>query len=396
MAVDRDNPYDPEQAEEWAASGAGSYADQDESAAESAVDWDVVGDADEGDGAAWDTFSEGGPVWGEAEHADGDLDVGYLTEQHPQAAEVGVTDTAAGAQFFGDEDADAWHGAEETPMIGMREHGSDRRIGAAIATGVVLGALAIVCFWVGPVLALVLLCVLMVLAAGEFFGAVRQVGYQPATLVGLVTAVGLPVAVYWRGADAYPLAIGLAVMAALCWHLVGVTSERPVPNVAVTLFGVGYVAVLGSFGALMLTDDKGTGLLFGAVVATAAYDIGAWVVGRMFGRTRLSKASPNKTVEGLIGGVVLAVVASAVILGVGRIDPWGENPGSVSHALVLGVVVAVAVTLGDLCESMIKRDLGIKDMGNLLPGHGGVLDRFDGLLFAMPATWGLALLIDVI
>lgn len=394
--MDRDNPYDPDQAEEWEAPGAGSDVDYGEPAAAAEDAWDVASDADESDGTAWDTFSEGGPVWGEAEHTDGDLDVGYLTEQHPQAAEVGVTDTAAGAQFFGDEETDAWHDTEEPPLIGMRERSSDRRIGAAIATGVLLSVLAIVCFWVGPILALVLLCVLMVLAAGEFFGAMRQVGYQPATLVGLVASVGLPVAVYWRGADAYPLAIGLAVMVALCWHLVGVTSERPVPNVAVTLFGVGYVAVLGSFGALMLTYDKGTGLLFGAVVATVAYDVGAWAVGRMFGRTRLSKASPNKTVEGLIGGVVLAVVASAVVLGVGRIDPWGENPGSVSHALVLGVVVAVAATLGDLCESMIKRDLGIKDMGNLLPGHGGVLDRFDGLLFAMPATWGLALLIDVI
>lgn len=394
--MDRDNPYDPTEAGDWEAPAADPYAGYDESGVAD-DEWDTAGDADEGDGTAWDTFSEGGPVWGVAEHADDDLDVGYLTEQHPQAAEIGVTDTAAGAQFFGDEDdADVWHGAEEPPMMGVRERSPDRRVGAAIVTGILLAALAIVCFWVSSVLTLVLLCVLMVLAAGEFFGALRVVGYQPATLVGLVAAVGLPVAVYWRGADAYPLAVGLAVMAALCWHLVGVTSERPIPNVAVTLFGVGYVAVLGSFGALMLTYENGTGLLFGAVVATVAYDVGAWMVGRMFGRTRLSKASPNKTVEGLIGGVVLAVVGSAVVLGVGRIDPWGENPGSVSHALVLGVVVAVAATLGDLCESMIKRDLGIKDMGNLLPGHGGVLDRFDGLLFAMPATWGLALIIDVI
>ncbi len=394
--MDRDNPYDPTEPGEWEASGADPYSDLTDSAAAADDEWAAASDVDEGEGTDWDTFGEGGPAWGEADYADGDVDVGYLTEQHPQAAEIGVTDTAAGAQFFGDEGVDVWHGSDEPPMIGVRERTSDRRIGAAIVTGAVLCALAIICFWVSPVLTLVLLCVLMVLAAGEFFGALRVVGYQPATLVGLVAAVGLPVAVYWRGADAYPLAIGLAVMAALCWHLVGVTSERPVPNVAVTLFGVGYVAVLGSFGALMLTYEKGTGLLFGAVVATVAYDIGAWVVGRLFGRTRLSKASPNKTVEGLIGGVVLAVVGSAVVLGVGRIDPWGENPGSVSHALVLGVVVAVAATLGDLCESMIKRDLGIKDMGTLLPGHGGVLDRFDGLLFAMPATWGLALLIDVV
>ena len=389
--MDRNNPYDPDGPEEWEGGAADSHEDSPDAEADL---WEADPQTESADEAAWDTFSEGSPTWGVAGGEDEGLDVGYLTEQHPQAAEVGVTDTAAGVQFFGEDD-DVWHGAEPPP-IGAIERSSDRRLGPAILTGAVLCAVAIVCFWVSPILVLVLLCVLMVLAAGEFFGALRQVGYQPATLVGLVAAVGLPVAVYWRGAEAYPLAIGLVVMAALLWHLVGVTSERPVPNVAVTLFGVGYVAVLGSFGALMLTYENGTGLLFGAVVGTVGYDIGAWIVGRLFGRTALSKASPNKTVEGLIGGLVLAVVACAVVMGVGRIDPWGDNPGSVSHALVLGVVVAVAATLGDLSESMIKRDLGIKDMGNLLPGHGGVLDRFDGLLFAMPVTWGLALLIDVI
>ena len=395
--MDRENPYDQAGADEWEAGSAGPYTGfPEEGVGVDAGDWDAGGGAAAGDATAWDTFSEGSPVWGDAEQADDDLDVGYLTEQHPQAAEVGITDTAAGAQFFGDEDDGMWHGGEESPIVSMRERSSDRRLLPAIGTGVLLCALAVVCFLLSPILVLVLLCLLTVLAAGEFFGAMRQVGYQPATLVGLVAAVGLPVAVYWRGVEAYPLAFGLVIMACLCWHLVGVTTERPVPNVAVTLFGVGYVAVLGSFGALMLTYDNGTGLLFGAVVGTVGYDVGAWAVGRAFGRTRLSKASPNKTVEGLIGGVVLAVVASAVILGVGGIDPWGDNPGSVSHALVLGIVVAIAATLGDLSESMIKRDLGIKDMGNLLPGHGGVLDRFDGLLFAMPATWGLAHLIDVI
>ncbi|MCY3786152.1 MAG: phosphatidate cytidylyltransferase [bacterium] len=393
--MDRDKPHDPEGSEEWEAGGAQQDVGYIEGAA-GAEEWAPESDTETGEGAAWDNFSEGSPVWSDAEHHNDDLDVGYLTEQHPQATEIGVTDTAAGAQFFGDGDDEVWHGPDEPQMMGVRERTSDRRLGPAIATGALLCAVAVVCFWLSSVLTLVLLCVLTVLAAGEFFSAMRVVGYQPATLVGLVAAVGLPVAVYWRGAEAYPLGIGLVIMAALCWHLVGVTSERPVPNVAVTLFGVGYVVVLGSFGALMLTYDKGTGLLFGAVVGTVAYDVGAWAVGRMFGRTRLSAASPNKTVEGLIGGAVLAVVASAVVLGVGRIDPWGDNPGSVSHALVLGIVVAVAATLGDLSESMIKRDLGIKDMGNLLPGHGGVLDRFDGLLFAMPVTWGLALLIDVI
>ena len=394
--MDRDNPYGPEGEYDWQTSGADPYADLADADADPGEGRVPAGGADPAEETAWDTFSEGGPVWGEAEPSDGGLDVGYLTEQHPQATEVGITDTAAGARFFGEDPDEMWHTSAEPPPVALGGRRPDRKVGVAIVTGLLLGGIAVLCFWLSSVLTLVLLCVLLVLAAGEFFGALRRVGYQPATLVGLATAVGLPVAIYWRGAEAYPLAVGLAIMASLCWHLFGVTSERPVPNVAVTLFGVGYVAVLGSFGALMLTYEKGTGLLFGAVLATVAYDTGAWIVGRTFGRTSLSKASPNKTVEGLIGGFVVAVVATALVVGVGRIEPWGDNPGSVSHALVLGVVAAVAATLGDLCESMIKRDLDIKDMGNALPGHGGVLDRFDGLLFVMPAAWGLALIIDVI
>ena len=390
--MQQDNPHETSRPAEWSEPGAEGAAGPPMADDAWVAEPDTGG---AGGDESWDTFDSTGPNWGDAEAGDDALDVGYLTEQHPQATGVGVTETAAGASFFGGDD-DLWHDSEVPPQTVAPERTSDRRLGPAILTGAVLAAVAILCFWVSPVLVLVLLCVLMVLGAGEFFGAMRRVGYRPATLVGLVASVGLPVAVYWRGAGAYPLVLGLVVMATLCWHLFGVTSERPVPNVAVTLFGVGYVTILGSFGALMLTYDKGSGLLFGAVVGTVGYDVGAWVVGRLFGRTHLSKASPNKTVEGLIGGIVTAVVACAVVLGAGSIDPWGENPGSVSHSLVLGIVVAVAATLGDLTESMIKRDLDIKDMGNLLPGHGGVLDRFDGLLFAMPATWGLAVIIDLI
>jgi len=192
------------------------------------------------------------------------------------------------------------------------------------------------------------------------------------------------------------LAIGLALIATFCWYLFGVTSERPIPNIAATLFGIGYVGVLGSFGVLLLREENGIGLLLGAVVATVAYDSFAWAVGRLLGRTRLSKASPKKTVEGLIGGILGSVLACWLVLGMLRIDPWGENPGSIAHVLALGVAAAVAATLGDLCESMIKRDLGVKDMGRLIPGHGGILDRFDGLLFVLPVTWGLALITNVI
>jgi phosphatidate cytidylyltransferase len=157
-------------------------------------------------------------------------------------------------------------------------------------------------------------------------------------------------------------------------------------NIAVTLFAFVYVGFLGSFASLFLRvpDERGVGLLLGAVIVTAAHDIGAFVVGKYWGKTPLApELSPNKTFEGLVGGV-LASVAVALLV-VSRIGPWDAG-----KAFWLGVVVAIAAPLGDLCESMIKRDLGVKDMGKLLPGHGGVLDRVDALLFVIPATYYLA------
>jgi len=117
------------------------------------------------------------------------------------------------------------------------------------------------------------------------------------------------------------------------------------------------------------------------------------VIGRIVGRTPLSAVSPNKTMEGLIGG--MAVAFGVAVLIVGRITPFGQDPGDLGSAFVLGVVAALAAPLGDLCESMLKRDLGVKDMGSMLPGHGGLLDRFDALLFVLPATYFTARLLDL-
>jgi phosphatidate cytidylyltransferase len=263
----------------------------------------------------------------------------------------------------------------------------------AVVTGVGLGALALAAFRIGTDASVALVTILLVLAAAEFFMALRRAGYQPAALLGVVAVGALNLAAYWRFEAAVPLVLGLTVLFSLFWYLTGIDRQAPLLNVSVTLFGVLYVGLLGSFAGLMLTDPNGTGMLLAAVLCTVGYDTGGLVVGRMFGRSPLSAVSPNKTTEGLIGG--MAVSFAMAVLVVGQITPFGQDPGDLGSAFVLGIVVALAAPLGDLCESMIKRDLGLKDMGTILPGHGGLMDRFDALLFVLPATYYTARLMDL-
>ena len=134
-----------------------------------------------------------------------------------------------------------------------------------------------------------------------------------------------------------------------------------------------------------LTDGK---LLFlTAVLACVAYDVVGLFVGRSVGQRALSEASPNKTVEGLLGGMGAAFIITIVLVGIVKVGPW-DGFGA---AFWLGIGAAVAAPLGDLFQSQLKRDLGVKDMSERIPGHGGILDRFDSMLFVMPAVFLLAI-----
>jgi phosphatidate cytidylyltransferase len=135
----------------------------------------------------------------------------------------------------------------------------------------------------------------------------------------------------------------------------------------------------------MLRAHDGRAWFLVAVLATVAYDIGGLFIGRAMGHRPLSAASPNKTVEGLLGGWLSAFAVTVVYVGIFKQGPWHGAGAS----FVLGIGAACAAPLGDLCQSLLKRDLGVKDMGSVLPGHGGALDRFDGMLFVLPVVFWL-------
>ncbi len=265
-----------------------------------------------------------------------------------------------------------------------------RDLQAALGLAVGLGAVALALFKLGPAWSMILATGVVLMAAAELYDVLRRAGYQPATLVGLAGTLGIMIATYQKGETAIPLVIALVVVTTFLWYLIGVVNARPTVNVAATLMAFMWTGVLGSYAALILSIDKdghtGVALILGVVIATVANDTGAYFVGnRMGSRPLAPEISPNKTLEGAIGGAIAAVVVSVLIL---KFIP-GVHPWDGGKAIWLGVVVSIAAPLGDLAESMIKRDLGIKDMGNLLPGHGGVLDRFDALLFALPASYYL-------
>lgn len=290
-----------------------------------------------------------------------------------------------------------------SPLSARRPTGTDMRPAAAngnlmraVVVGLLLGGIVLGAIALGERVTLAVLVIALLIAAAEWFTTLRHAGYQPPSLVGLAGVVALPIAAYWRGADGMVMVLVFALFGAGLWYLSGIGRARPLANLGVTLLGIAYIGMTGAFGGLLLDRPDGAELVLTAVVLTAAHDVGAFAVGRAAGRTPLSKASPNKTLEGLIGGTILTIAAALVLISILEIGPFGEEPGSRSDGVILGIVVAVVAPLSDLLESALKRDLGVKDMGSVLPGHGGMLDRIDALLFVLPATYFTALMLGVI
>lgn len=268
--------------------------------------------------------------------------------------------------------------------------GGDRDLPVAIAAGVGIGVAALLAFRAGPAWAAGFATIVVLLAAAEVFDVFRRSGFKPATLLGLVATGSLMIGGYVRGERAIPLVLALTVMFSMLWYLFGVVKARPAVNLGITLLGVMWVGFLGSFATMMLRypDREGVAFLLGTVLAVVANDVGALFIGRQFGNTPLSETSPNKSWEGWAGGLAASLIVCAVL--VREISPW-----SLGSALALALVASIVGPIGDLCESMIKRDLNLKDMSSVLPGHGGVLDRFDAILFVLPAAYYLVELLDL-
>ena len=335
----------------------------------------------------WETLSEG-PKWA----SESDLD-----DEKPQRIDLTIGDETKTDDFFSyEKNLDLAGTTESIISEGKKSRRSglgSRETLTRIVTALVLGGIVVLCLAISKLATVILIAVMLGVASTELFQSLYKVGWQPPTLVGLVATISMPLAAYWRGEGAIGLVLFLTVLTGSLWYLLGIGGTRPVPNLAVLILGVVYVGVLGSHAALLLDDPKGKGLLLSAIFLAAGYDIGGYFIGQALGRSPLTEVSPNKTIEGLLGGTV-ATVGVGVLLAVFDVGPFDGKPFGFSNALLMGIVVAIIAPIGDLAESLIKRDLKIKDMGTVLPGHGGVLDRCDTLLFVIPTVYYMVLVMS--
>ena len=274
-----------------------------------------------------------------------------------------------------------------------------RDLPTATAVGALLAAVFIASLMWRPAAVMLLIAVLIGVAAFEFFTQASASGYRPSTVIGVVGCVAAPLCAYWIGDAALPLVIAFGFIATVVVFVGSDGIESgPVPNTAIMMLAMLWIGLMSSYAALILRFSSangaafvnvGTDTLFIVVIGVIANDMAAYFAGTAMGRTPLRDwISPAKSIEGLIGGTVGTFFA-VVLVGM-QSTTWN----SLGDWFLLALVISVMAPLGDLAESMFKRNLNIKDFGTVLRGHGGVLDRFDSLLFVLPAAYYLTLVIQ--
>ena len=259
-----------------------------------------------------------------------------------------------------------------------------RNLPAALGVGLALGALAIVTLFTLKATFLLYLAAAVGVALWELSRALGTRGIRLPLIplaVGGAAAVALP---YWWGGRALVACVALTVIAILAWRLAGGTAGY-LRDVTAGVFALGYLPLMAGFVSLMLAMPDGSRRTLVFLILAVCSDIGGYFTGILLGRHLMVPViSPKKTWEGFAGSALACVVAGAITL------PLLLH-GAVWQGLLVGAAALLAATLGDLAESAIKRDLEIKDMGTILPGHGGVLDRLDSLALAAPVVWLLLL-----
>lgn len=260
-----------------------------------------------------------------------------------------------------------------------------RDLPAAIGVGAFLGFSVIAILLFAPRVWVAVVAVAMVVATLEVTRRLTEGGYSIPLLPLLVGGQAMIWLTWPYGAAGALGAFGGTVVTCLIWRLLSGGLKAPPVNylrdVAVTVFLATWIPLFGAFGVLLVYPDDGAGRVFCLMLGVVFSDIGGYTAGVLFGKHPMAPAiSPKKSWEGLAGSLVFGIAVSVLAVEFLLEKPWWVG-------IPLGIMLVITGTLGDLIESQVKRDLGIKDMGTLLPGHGGLMDRLDSVLPSAVATW---------
>ena len=266
------------------------------------------------------------------------------------------------------------------PVSERKPSRTGRNLPVAAAIGLVLGGLVIITLFTVKATFLAYVGAIVAMALWELRQALLERGISLPLIPIAAGGAAMFTLAYWYGAQAALAALAGTAVVLMAWRLPGGATGY-LRDLTASVFALVYLPMLGVFVALMLSMPGGArrALLF--VVLTVSSDVGGYFAGILIGRHPMAPViSPKKTWEGLAGSTAACLAAGAIAL------PLLLH-GHVWQGLILGVAAVAAATLGDLVESMIKRDLEIKDMGSVFPGHGGALDRIDSLLVMAPVAW---------
>lgn len=257
-----------------------------------------------------------------------------------------------------------------------------RNLPAAIAVGLVLGALVLGTLYTVKELFLVVVVAAVGVGVMELAKAFATRDIKVPVVPVLAGLVAMQAAAYWLGSSWLLAAFAVFAFVLLIWRMFTAGTEGFVRDASASVFTLFYPALLSTFVALLLKAPDGDHRVLVFIAITVASDIGGYAAGVLFGRHPMTAISPRKTWEGFSGSLIACTVVGAWLV------TWLLG-GEIWQGALIGALAAPLATLGDLVESIIKRDLGIKDLGTILPGHGGLMDRLDSLVTTLVPVWVL-------
>ena len=277
----------------------------------------------------------------------------------------------------------------DAPKEAEKQSRAGRNLPAAIGVGAGLGIVVVASLFLYKAAFVAVVVVALGVGLWELGRAFAKAGISIPFLPVLTGGTIMLIAAYWGEMETAAVAMALTVIGTMVWRL----SDGPdgfVRDASAGIFCLSYLHLMGVFVLLMLAEDDGPWRIVAFIVATVASDIGGYTAGVLFGKHPMAPTiSPKKSWEGFTGSLLVGVAAGILTVRYALDGEWWVG-------IVLGIAAVVMATLGDLSESLIKRDLGIKDMGDLLPGHGGLMDRLDSLIAVAPVAWLiLHFLVDV-